>query len=269
MSEILPIFYCNSSTKSILTSWLPSECGAGGAKSIIGLCKEAKLDKALVVSNNFHNFIELSNNFKKENIQLIFGLEILMCADNQVKTEDSVKGNFKVIVILKNSEAYFDAIKLYTGFKADKNAKYYEYRCDFATLKKFWTPNLILLHPFFNSWLSVNNLRHNANIVPDFPEGSTQIYLQEINPQHPHEEIINVALDGYLEGKTHERILSKTIFYDRYTDVTPWITYRAILNRATFSAPEMDYCCSNTFCFEDWLKISGLTRVEQPAKITL
>lgn len=60
MTGILPIFYCNSSSKSILTSWLPSECSEGGAKSIIQLTKEAGLKKVMVISNNFHNFVELS-----------------------------------------------------------------------------------------------------------------------------------------------------------------------------------------------------------------
>ena len=261
MTDILPIFYCNSSSKSILTSWLPSECSEGGAKSIIALAKEAKLQKVMVISNNFHNFVELSNNCKANDLQLIFGLEILMCPNNLDHTEDSIKSNFKVIVFMKNGQGYYDLIKLFSGFRACKEAKYYDYRCDFATLKKYWTDNLILSHPFFDNFLAVNTLIHGANIIPDFPDMEQTFFIEQ-ETEHPHEELISRAVYNFTKGKEVQVLPCKSIYYDRKSDAKAWITYRAILNRGTFSNPGLEYCCSDTFSFEKWKELTGTPRTE-------
>ena len=212
----------------------------------------------MVVSNNFHNFVELNNNCKKEGIQLIFGLEILMCPNNMDHSEESVKSNFKVIVWMRSGQGYYDLIKLFTGFKANKEAKYYEYRCDFATLRKFWTENLILTHPFFDNFLAINTLIHGANIIPDFPE-TEQTFFDEQDTEHPHEELIRRAIELYtskfINAGDCDVTASKSIFYDKKSDAKAWITYRAILNRGTFSNPGLEFACSDNFSFESWQKL--------------
>jgi len=258
MSDITAVFYDNSSQKSLVVDWLPKECTEGGPVSIIQLAKEAGLKKVIVISNNFHSFVSLNNNFKAEGLQLIFGLEILMTNNRFDKTEESLASNHKVIVLMKNSQAYYDLIKIYTAWKTNKEAKYYHYRFDQEELKKLWTPNLIMCWPFFDNLVAVNTLINGAAIIPSYGEEIERemIIFREQDSEHIHQVSIDEALNEFNKDKKFQEMKVKTILYNKREDAKAWITYVSILNQSSFAKPSKDYACSTNFSFQSYKELT-------------
>lgn len=247
----LPIFYSDSCGRAINTWAEEKDYKPGSPKSILTLCKEANLKQCFFVSNSFYDFTLALKLTEKADIQLIFGLELLMCPDRKDHSELSAKQNHRVIVFGKNGQSYYDLIKLYSAFKTDKEAKYYKYRCDDEILNKYWTDNLILTLPFFDNFIAQNLLKHNCNIVPKFPTDDIVIF-REVNTEHPHEFLINQGLNEFNKDKKYQEVQVKSIYYENREDIDAYVVYRGIQNRANFHEPEVPYLCSNAFCFEDW-----------------
>jgi DNA polymerase III alpha subunit len=255
-NQIIPLFYDDSSGKSINTWIEPDKEVEGGPASIIRLVKDLGLTQCVFISSTFYPYMTALNLCQKHGIQLIFGLEIPMCPNRLDHSEESVRQNHKVIILGKNSQSYYDLIKLYTAYKTDKDAKYYKYRCDDELLGKYWTDNLILGIPFFDSFIANNLLVHNSNIIPKFPSENL-ILFQEQGSEHPHEELINGAIDRFNSEGKHQEIKTKTIFYENRVDSKPWLVYRGVLHRASYHKPEMDYCCSDSFCVENYRELTS------------
>lgn len=251
MKDIVPIFYDHSSHKSILTFDDEVE---GGPDNILKICKDNEIKKCYFVSNNFHTFVNAWKAAKKKEIQLIFGLELWICNDCKIHEDQSVKSNNKIIIFMKNSEGYNDLIKLYTACYTNEENKYYKYRFDYEQLKKYWTNNLLLAIPFYDSFICQNLLQYEANIVPDFPV--KPVIFREIDSGLPFERLINGALDEFNKNKDYEEVNVKTIYYKDRKDAAAWIVYRSIGLHSNFSAPEMDYCCSDNFCLESFKELT-------------
>ena len=250
--NIIPIFYEHSSLKSILVPWNPSETTEGGPVSIFTLAQEAKLNHVHIVSNHFYNFVEMQKTGDKLGIPIRFGIEMWV-TDNIENSEQSTANESKVIIWMKNPAAYKDLIKLYSAVYTNPAHKYYHYRGSWGILKKYWTENLSLTLPFFDSFIHRNLLNYNSSIIPDLP--CNPIIQREIDSDIPFAGLINFALDEYNKNGEYEEIKTKTIMYNTYEDVKPYIVYRAIGTRGNYGAPNLDYMCSNKFCFENWKEI--------------
>lgn len=258
MSEIIPIFYDSSSFKSILTVAKPSEYHEGGPVSIVTLAKEAGLKKCVFVSKNFSSFIDAYKNLKKENIELIFGVEFVMCDDAKNQSPESQANEHKIIILMDGTEkGYQDLIKIYTACHSNPDNKYYIQRFDYKQLKPLWSKHLIMALPFFDSFIAKNLLQFGAAIVPDL-SFCKPIILREINSGLPHEGIINTAIDKYNADKVLEEIKTKTIYHHKYEDFRAYSVYRAIMNNAQHQKPEMEHFGSKNFNFEDWKKLCNV-----------
>jgi DNA polymerase III alpha subunit len=265
-NDITPLFYSDASGKSILTTWEEKECKEGGPVSIVKLAKDAGLKQAVYISSNFHDFVSALKNFDKVGIQMIFGLEILMCPNSEEKTDDAIKSNHKIIdwssdvcssdLFMKNSAGYKDLIKLYSKWKTSPSNKYYDYRFDYRQLRENWTDNLKIALPFFSSFLAANTLHHNCSIIPDFPTEDITIF-RETGVVHPHKILIDRALNEFNKDGKYLEVNTKTCYYNKREDAKPWITFKSIQNRADFAAPQLEYLGSNDFCFESYLELTG------------
>ena len=71
-ANLIPLFYDDSSRKSILTFDDPKTHIKGTPKSIVSILKDAKMDKCVFVSDNFESFVKAIEVTKKNKIQLIF-----------------------------------------------------------------------------------------------------------------------------------------------------------------------------------------------------
>jgi DNA polymerase III alpha subunit len=248
--EIIPIFYDHTSQKSIITPWLDSEVKPNGPPSALKLAKEAGLKKVHLVSSNFYSFIEAWKNAQKMDLQLIFGLEIWLCKDAHDQSPASIPDESKVIVWIRDGKGYEQAIKIYSEIYKDSNNKYYHMRGSWQNLKNHWCEQLTLTIPFFDSFLHRNLLNHDSSIVPDFP---CEPYFQiEVDSGIPFAPYIEEAIATY--GAKEDRLIkTKTIFYEKKKDMKAWQILRSINLHSDFGNPEIPFCVSNNFSFEDYL----------------
>ncbi len=259
--NILPVLFDHSS-RGILTFWDDKDITESGAQSIIKMAKSAGLKKLFFVSNTVHTFVEAMKATEKAGIQMVFGLEILMTTDCADVTDISVRNHHKVIVVAKNSAAYEDLIKMFSAWQTRTTnylkVRQEEYRrFDYAQLKEFWTPNLKLVLPFFDNPISVNALKYTSGIIPSFPTDDITI-LREVDTGHPHEVLINYYLDQFNVEKKYKEVPSKMIYYEKRADMKAWITYRTIRNKTSFDSPELPYCASDQFSWEDYQRLEAV-----------
>lgn len=253
--SILPIFYDHSSRRATLTYWPAKEVTPGGPQSIIELCKRAGLSQCFGVSTNFHTFLEAWKGCKDAGLHFCFGLELVMCNDAKLHTEESRASEHKIIVFMRNTAGYEDLIKLYTACHGNAENKYYRQRFDYPQLNALWTDNLLLAVPFFDSFLHRNILGYGSHIVPHMPVNP--ILFREVATGVPFASLIDAALDNYCRAGDHEQVRTKTIYYEKREDFAAYITYRAIQARTTFNVPNMDFMCSPRFCFEEWEELQA------------
>ncbi len=253
--HIIPVFYDHSSKKSILTYWKEKELTPGGPLSIIKLCKDAGVKHIYGVSDSFATFIEAYKNCREAGIKFRFGVELWMCDDAKVHNEDSLYNEHKIIIFSRNSAGYQDLIKIFSAAHASRENFYYKARFDFNQLNALWTNNLTLALPFFDSFIARNAIGYNSHIIPNLP--AKPVLFREQNAQHPMESSINDALDAFNIAGEYEEVPCKTIFYEKRAHLDEYTVYRCIHNRgASFDEPKMDYFCSPTFSFEDYLALN-------------
>jgi DNA polymerase III alpha subunit len=261
--SIIPLFYDHTSGKSLLTLWDEKDCEEGGPTSIISLAKKAGLKDLFLISPNFHPFIEGMKICDKYGINFHFGL-VINVTDNRFlaisptgdkENDNRLVQSSRVIIVMKNSEGYRDLVHIYNDYATNKDGRVKDTPVyDWSSLKSKWTNNLLLLIPFWDSFVANNALVHNCKIVPDFP--CPPIFIREYNTEHPHEFIINRAIDRFNVGNQYDEINGKTIYYEKESDFEAYIVYRCKEERTTFNKPEHDYLCSNKFSFETWENIS-------------
>jgi DNA polymerase III alpha subunit len=252
--EIIPVFYSDSSQRALNVWWSEKDCTQNGPQSIVTLAKKAGLKEVYFVSPRMYDFPAALKLCEQNGLQLIFGLELWVCSNSEEHSEASIADESKVIIFMKNSEAYFDIIKLYSRVYTHIENKYYKIRGSWSILKEFWTSNLLLAIAPFDGFHARNTLNHGSSIVPDFPD--KPIFLQEVNSGLPFESIINESLDNFAKSE-YEVVRVKTIYYNNYEDFRAWQVYRSIHLRSNFSNPEMNFCMSNQFCLEDYLKLKS------------
>ena len=251
--EITAIWYSDSSQKSINVWWPEKECAPSGPQSIVALAKKAGLKEVYFVSSRMYDFITAWKLANDNDLQLIFGLELWVCTNPEDHSEASIADESKVIVWMKNSASYADMIKLYSSVYTNIKNKYYHFRASWKILKDHWTENLVLSVPFFDSFYARNTLNYGSAIVPDFP--MKPVFMREINSGLPFEPLIEEALMNFTKGE-YEIMDVKTIYYPDYEDFKAWQIYRSIHLKSDFHMPKMNFCMSNQFCLEDYLKLT-------------
>lgn len=251
--EITAIWYSDSSQKSLNVWWDEKECNVDSPQSIITLAKKAGLKEVYFASSRMYDFVTAWKLCEANGLQLIFGLELWLCTNPEDHTEASIADESKVIVWMKNSEGYKDIIKLYSKVYTNAKHKYYHFRGSWQILKEFWTDNLLLTVPFYDSFLHRNTLNHGSTIVPDFPV--KPIFMREIDSGLPFEPLVEEALVNFTKGE-YEIMNAKTIYYPDYEDAKAWIVYRSVKEHSSFNKPQLDYCCSNNFCVTNYMEVS-------------
>lgn len=252
----IPIFYDDSSSKSILTWWEEKDYVEGGPTPIIKLAKEAGLKTVNFVSTNFRTFVAAYKICNKANIDLRFGLELII-ADSLDKNPESQNNESKAIIWMKNSNGYKDLIKIYSTIHSNKDNKYYYYRGSWNMIKSLWTENLILSFPWADSFIAVNRLRYKASIVPDLSFTKNVIFFQELETNLMEERLVNDALNNYLiANPSFEKNNVKSIYYEKPEDVKACIVFRTIFtDKASFSDPKLENFASDSFSFQSWKEI--------------
>jgi DNA polymerase III alpha subunit len=241
----LPIFRSNYSLTSILTLDQYKDAKdrkANRADSIFNICRDADLKDVFIADNNLSGMVEAYENSIHANLNLRYGYRVTVCANIEDKTEQSQKTESKLIIFARKN-SFTDLIKLHN---ISTNDGFYDgkARLDYKTLKKHWTKNLLMVIPFYDSYI-FNNLLYGKECIPDIDFANPYICIE--NNGLPFDTLVSDQIKSSIK---YHQIDTKTIYYKDKKDFNAYMTYRCILNRTTFQKPELAHFGSNEFCME-------------------
>lgn len=238
--------------RSIISAWDEKEIKDDSPVSALAIAHTHKLDKLIVADNSFLNFINLYKGCNKLGIQLIFGIEFYVVENATDLSEESLLTESKVQVYMKNSAGYKDLIKLYSKAHSDKNRFYYNGRLEWSDLKELNEENLQVVVGHYDSFLHKNLLTHKARCIPNFGK-IKPIFAVERLKNLPFDDLIINSIEDYTSKNGYDTINCHNIYYYKEKDIDSYCTYRAIMNRSTFSKPQISHFSSCRFSFETYL----------------
>ena len=246
--KALPLFKSQYSLgRSILTLEAAGASLHRGPDSIIDLAIEHKLKKVFLIDDSMSGFLQAYKNLTEQKIKLVFGLRMTTCPNMDEKTEDSRHKSCKYVVLCKNENGYRRLIKIASD--SSRIGFYYEPRIDFKTLRKYWSDDLILCVPFYDSFL-YKNLLTDSVCIPDF-DFTTPVFFEEENDL-PFDHLIQNRIEDYCSKNHYDVISTKSIYYANKKDFKAYLTFRCINKRSTLDRPELDHMGSHEFCLESW-----------------
>lgn len=225
-----------------------------GPVNLCDLAKTEGLKQLHLVDDRPVNFMTAQKTLKDVGCQLVFGLKLTVCDDIADKSEASLKNESKVVVWMAGdgSADYRALINLYS--LAAQDGFYYVPRLDWKTLAANWHDDLILALPFYSSFLAKNTLTF-ASIVPTLP--AAPLVLREVGQNLPFDGLLDDAVDRYAAatGAAIQRV--KSIYYNRRVDAKSFVVWRAILKRASWEMPNMEWMWSREFAYEAWKELAA------------
>jgi len=246
---MVPLFKTHYSIgKSILTVNDPAAIKEDGADSVIQIALDNKMDKLVLVEDNFHGFLESKKRCDEHGIQLVFGLRLSLCNSHQ----DDKKKNHKIIAFAKNDSGCKKLYKIYSEAFCD-----YNQRLTFKDLKEHWSNNLLMAIPFYDSFLHYNNFSF-SEFVPDFSFSKPLFFLE--NNKLPFDHLLRDVVKEYCGKNNYITEEAKTIYYKNKKDFAAYQTFRIICNRsfsgrkADLTRPNLDHFGSQDFCMESFLE---------------
>jgi DNA polymerase III alpha subunit len=241
----VPIFRSNYSLTSILTldKTIPAkERKSNTADSVFDICNDNGVKDVFIADNNLSGLVEAYENSQAAGLNLRYGFRVNVCSNIEDKTPQSIKTEGKLILFAKNS-SFKDLIKLH-NIATTVGSYDGRPRLDYCTLKKNWTKNLLMVIPFYDSFI-FNNLLYGHECIPDIDFASPYICIEDNSL--PFDNLIKNQIMSNIK---YDQIESKTVYYNKRSDFDAYMTYRCILNRTTFQKPELAHFGSNEFCME-------------------
>ena len=263
MEEVIPLFKSHYSLgRSILTLDMPKEFTDDRSDTVFDIVDDItpELKDVFLVEDSMAGFLEAYTNAKELKKKLIFGLRLTFCPDSLEKSEEGRKNSYKNIIFIKNEGGYKQLIKIYTY--AAQDGFYYEPRLDFKKLKEFWTDDLILGIPFYDSFL-YNNKYTDSQCIPDF-SFNNPVFLIEDNDTLLDKDM-GKAVEKFCEGK-YETVKAQSVYYRRNEDFGAYMTARCINKRTTTEKPNLEGMCSDQFSIEAWCKKTGSKITGKPRR---
>lgn len=241
----IPIFRSNYSLTSILTLDKASskeDRKSNRADSIFDICNDNDIKDVFIADNNLSGLVEAYENSQSAKLNLRYGFRVNVCNNIEDKTPSSVKTEGKLIIFAKQ-ESFRDLIKLHniantSGFFDGKP------RLDYSILKDNWTKNLLMVIPFYDSFI-FNNLLYGHECIPDIDFANPYICIE--NNDLPFDNLVKNQIASSIK---YDQINCKTVYYNKRSDFNAYMTYRCILNRTTFQKPELAHFGSTEFCME-------------------
>jgi DNA polymerase III subunit alpha len=246
----IPLWTSHYSGRSILT--LEKESPEIGPKSILDICKKNQINDVYLIESSMTGFLEAYSNCKDLDLNLRFGLKLIITDDSSVK-EESLKNESKIILFIKNSKGYKDLIKVWAW--AYENGFYYLPRIDWKNFNNLITDNLTVAFPFYDSFVAKNTMTF-SEIMPSL-SGRPHTFFVEDNDL-PFDNLIKEALELYCSAD-HGCTLTpaQSIFYENSENFKAYQTFRCILNKSKLPKPELEYMSSDTFNFKRWKEENG------------
>lgn len=260
---ILPVFRSHYSIcQSSLSLEPPGKSKVGGPASVFDLAVEAGLKEVVVIDSRIDGFMQALRSADAAKVQLIYGIQLVVCADMADKSLDSRRTESSVIVFLKNTAGYSDALRIWSrAWGAAGHIRYrlggeeYAYgRADWRMLNTFWTPNLVLALPYTSSFIAMNTLTFNQ-ITPDLP--ATPWVFREVGSHLPEADLIDPAIDRYVAQNPEATVVPiKTVCYATKADFKAYAVLRCIGEGSSWE-DGVRGLCSDAFSMESWRELSA------------
>lgn len=235
--------------KSILTLDKLSDVKENGPDSIIDLCIKNNIKDLFLVDNCMSGFIEGYKNSIENKLNYHFGLKISINNDINEKTDESFDKTSEIIIFIKNNQGYKDLLKIYS--KGATDGFYYKPRIDWKILNELWTENLLLVIPFYDSFIFDNTLRF-CYCVPDFTKIKPIFFIEEHDL--PFNDLIKEKVLNYCKENEYDWINAHSIYYNKKEDYKAYLTFRCINKRSSIERPQMEHHNLDTFCLESYLE---------------
>lgn len=257
---VLPIFKSHYSIgKSILTLKPKSKVDPNGSDSIVDIASDAGLQKVILIEDTMHGFLEAKRNCEEADLQLIFGIRINVRKDEDEEKEEKKKKapipSHKVVILAKNDEGVKSLYKIYSKIHCDCD----EAKIKESDLKKIWDKdNLVMVIPFYDSYVYHNNFHYNVNFMFDSDAFSPTFFIESNGL--PFDEILTKEVMDHASKYNHPVQKVKSIYYRNRSDFRAFQTYKIISNRAfgkelSIQSPNLENCGSEEFCMESWLEL--------------
>ena len=249
MIDTIPIFSSHYSLSDSILTLEPKETSIPeNPTSIFDLVKDGDLKELFLVDTRMDGFVEAQKNADKQGVQLNYGIKFVCCEDHEEKNEDSLATESNIIIFARNTDGISDLIRIYN--RAWTENFYYQGRTSWRQIKEFWTENLLLVLPFFSSYLAKNTLT-TRTIIPSFPVKEKEVLVfNEINSHLPFESLIKDAIE---KSFSKDQIINtKSVYYKNYSDFLAYQIYKCIHNKTKWDMPNINHLASNTFSWEDY-----------------
>lgn len=243
---IIPFFRSNYSLTSILTldRSMPIEGRKHNrADSIFDICKDSGVNDVFIADNNLSGLVEAYENASDAGLNLRYGFRVNVCNDITDKSDQSIKTEGKLILFAR-TDSFNDLIKLHNIATTDGIFNERP-RLDYKTIKSNWSDRLLMVVPFYDSFI-FNNLLHGHECIPDIDFAKPYISIEDNGL--PFDQLIKNQITT--SGIKYDQIKAKTIYYKNRSDFNAYMTYRCILNRTNFQKPELSHFGSKEFCME-------------------
>jgi DNA polymerase III alpha subunit len=245
---ILPVFTSNYSiSRAILTLEDTSKVSPEGSDSILEIAKTNNLKQVILLESTFIGFKKAFDSFQTADIQLIFGVRFKICNDRL--SEDREKTEHKICLFAKNDAGCKELMKLYSLTQTKFGGF-----LDYSLLKERLTDNLLVVIPFYDSFIHRNSL-HGQQCLPDLSFCQPIMWLGEHGLPFDHilrRKTVDFAVkNGYETQEIHH------IYYKNRADIDAMTTYKILTNRQggkaqTLDRPELAGFSSDEFCWQSY-----------------
>jgi DNA polymerase III alpha subunit len=241
---MIPLFSSANSFNSILT--IDKKSKEGGSDSIFDICVENNLKECFLIEKNPSSFPQALKNATEKGIQLIYGLEFIVCADSDNKELDSIETEHKIFVLAKSGKGYKESLmKMYSDAATRGNFKGLP-RTDFKYIDKFWSDELVMMIPFYGNFLE-RNLFSFSNCLVNFKKYNPVFCLEY--HELPLDKFMRQKLEKYAGDNGFETLETKRVYYKDEGDFLSYLTYAVIQNKSSIECPNLDGMCSKKFAF--------------------
>jgi DNA polymerase III alpha subunit len=252
MNSIIPLFSSHYSIgRSVLTLDSP-DGGEDCPQSIFSIAKKTDLNEIyLCESGTISSFIEFYNGCKEYGFSGRFGIKLCVCDNFNVKDEESLKNESKIVIWANNTDGYYDLVKIFS--KAATDGFYYQPRTDWNVIKSLWTNNLSITFPYYSSFLAKNLLTF-ANIVPNFDFCLPTFFIEPLH-NLPQDRLLNDCVSSFCQNK-YPVCDTHSIYYGSKGHFKAYYTFCCISNRSNLMNPKLDGLCSDSFGPEEYINYS-------------
>jgi DNA polymerase III alpha subunit len=244
---MLPLFKSHYSIgKSILTLNEPGETDSESADSIFDLLINNKINDLTLVENSPTGFLQAQKVSDFSGINFVFGLIF-----NMQCSLDSKDDEHKIIVFARSKEGCNKLNLLYSDTHCNNQGV-----CTNDLISQHWSDkHLLLAIPFYDSFLYKNNFSFST-CMPNFDFAKPIFFIE--NNNLPIDNLLEDSVNQYCSNHSLQTLKTKTILYNKKSDVEAFQTYKCICNRnfsrqSTLSNPNLSGFGSSDFSFESYL----------------